>query len=212
MNRKLWKWWCFDTFQWPLSLCICENFIVCFAVCFAVCEANQSLLLKKVLKIAKRWRFSGQATKPWTMAISSDQVKVTQFESPDCSSLEKIRWSIQQSLRKQLSQLSSDFFDVVDDFLFLNGQQGQSADNWIYLRSMRELCAKQVLFEETFLDQLIQTTETSHRNCALKAGEVEPSSIQKQPEVHEGIEIDRAIQAMSRRAMKSHRLFIQQIN
>ena len=145
------------------------------------------------------------------MAISSDQVKVTQFESPDCSSLEKIRWSIQQSLRKQLSQLSSDFFDVVDDFLFLNGQQGQSADNWIYLRSMRELCAKQVLFEETFLDQLIQTTETSHRNCALKAGEVEPSSIQKQPEVHEGIEIDRAIQAMSRRAMKSHRLFIQQI-
>ncbi len=143
-----------------------------------------------------------------TMAIASNQVEVTHIESPEGSSLEKIRWSIQQSLRKQLPQLSSDFFDAVDDFFFLNGQQGQFADNG---KSMRELRAKQALFEEIFLDQLIQATETSHRNCALKIGEMEPSSIQKQLDVHEGAEIDSAIQAMSRRAMKSYRLFIQQI-
>ncbi|MDP6534824.1 MAG: DUF1631 family protein [Gammaproteobacteria bacterium] len=182
-----------------------------FTVCFAVCEANQYLLLKKVLQNCQAQEVFRLGNETRTMAIASDQVKATPFESPEDSLLEKIRWSIQQSLRKQLSRLSSDFFDAVDDFFFLNGQQDQFADNWIHLKSMRELRAKQALFEETFLDQLVQATGTADRNCSLKVGEVESANIQKQLGVHEGVEVDVAIQAMSRRAMKPYRLFIQQI-
>jgi len=47
--------------------------------------------------------------------------------------IEKVRWSLRQRLRKQMHELSGDFFDEVDDFLFSSGQLGQFSDHSIYL-------------------------------------------------------------------------------
>ena len=59
------------------------------------------------------------------------------------------RLSLRRRLQPQLQQLCTDFFHEVDDFLFASGPQGQFADDCVYLKAMRELRAKQRLFEET---------------------------------------------------------------
>lgn len=142
------------------------------------------------------------------MALSSDLRNVTIIESNDTVRLEKIRWSIRQRLRKQMLQLSHDFFDEVDDFLFSGGQQGQFAEDSVYLKSMREFRAKQGLFEETFVDAAIKQIKSSYLSSVPKEYQQSSTSCNAM----EKVEIDIALKAIARKALKNFSPLIKQID
>ena len=135
----------------------------------------------------------------------------TAIEPADTVLIEKVRWSIRQRLRKQLSQLSSDFFDGVDDHLFASGQQGQFADDSGYLKAMRELRAKQSLFEENFTNTVMEVFKTASRMDAISTEDAISDRLNKSDVIYEKVEIDLAIQAMNRKATKLYLPFVRQI-
>lgn len=136
------------------------------------------------------------------MALVTQLKNVTAAGTSDTVVVEKVRWSLRQRYRKQLHLLSTDFFDEVDDFLFSSGRGGQLANDGVYLKSMRELRAKQALFEEKFLQQAIAVIKASSRN---ERSTVNASSQDKSnTPAYESVEIDLALQAMKRKAEKAY--------
>ena len=146
------------------------------------------------------------------MAAVSDLKKVTTIESVDTVRVEKIRWSIRQRLRKQMLQLSSDFFDELDDFLFAGGQKGQFAEDSVYLKSMREFRAKQSHFEETFITNA--TSEIKSSFLALQFDQQLGSTATPTSSSTglESVEVDIALRAMERKAIKQYSAFMKQID
>jgi hypothetical protein len=137
-------------------------------------------------------------------SLKSSQLSISAIRS------DKVRWSLRQRLRKQLQQLSIDFFDEVDDFLFSSSNSRRNSDG-DFLKSMRELRTKQSLFEQQFLEEAIaQIKQSQTAEGAGKAGiEVAKSSLGT---AFERIEIDLAVRAMQRKAEKVYGHFYQQID
>jgi hypothetical protein len=146
------------------------------------------------------------------MDFASEIQKIKSFESDDTVLLEKVRWSIRQRLRKQMQLLDGDFFDAVDDFLFSGGQLGQFSESANYINSMRELRAKQNLFEEKFLDAVVREIKASYGKDAHNADDYDESPSAELDAALEQVEIDLALQAMSRKACKVYGPFIKQID
>jgi hypothetical protein len=63
--------------------------------------------------------------------------QATKQQSADTALIEKASWALRQRLRKQMDQLSSSFFDDVDDFIFEAGKKGQFTEGSDYLCAMR---------------------------------------------------------------------------
>jgi hypothetical protein len=78
--------------------------------------------------------------------------QATKHPSADTEQIQKAGWALKQRLRKQINQLSGSFFDKVKNFVFEAGRKGQFTAGSDYLSTMREIRAKQVVSEETFLD------------------------------------------------------------
>ncbi|MEX0963652.1 MAG: DUF1631 family protein [Pseudohongiellaceae bacterium] len=144
------------------------------------------------------------------MSIVSILDQATKLKSVDIALVEKAAWALRQRLRKQMNQLTGSFFDEVDDFVFEAGKQGQLADGSDYLGAMREIRAKQVLFEESFLD-------TASKNLQQGSAIFDSSSAQlmhntQSPVIFESMEIELAIATMARKANKYYLPYIKQID
>ncbi|MFN3162171.1 MAG: DUF1631 family protein [Pseudohongiellaceae bacterium] len=126
--------------------------------------------------------------------------------------LEKVRWSLRQRLRKQMSLLSCDFFDELDDFLFSAGRGGQLAAEGGYLNAMRELRARKSLFEEQLLEKTLATVKESYRQDPVALQQSLGSIAYRDAAVYESVEIDLALQAMARKADKAYFPVIKQID
>ena len=125
--------------------------------------------------------------------------------------IEKVRWSIRQRLRKQMQTLSADLFEAVDDFLFSSGQQGQIGESGNYLTAMRELRTKQSEFEQSLLDQCMNTLKTSYRQGDDSLSLI--AAIRKDgQEGSEQLEIDLALQSMHRKVNKLYTPVFRQID
>lgn len=108
-----------------------------------------------------------------------------------------------------MNQLTGSFFDEVDDFIFGAGKRGQLAEGGDYLGAMREIRAKQVLFEETFLD-------AASSNMEVNSAQPDSSTLQSRqnsgsPIIFESMEIELAVSTMTRKAIKYYSPYIKQI-
>jgi len=136
-------------------------------------------------------------------------------EMSDLSLLEKLRWSLNQRLCEQMRLLNSNFFDEVDDFLFTGGQHGQFIQDSVCLKSMREIRAKQELFEQTFLTcigarlQDLLPDESAEKSSF--ADIAENGSDESEDAVYEQVEIDLAFKTMQRKAYKFYLPFIKRL-
>ncbi len=146
------------------------------------------------------------------MASISEIKQLTVSERDDTVLLEKVRWSIRQRLRKQMQLLSADLFDAADDFIFSSGQQGQFGEHCNYLTAMRELRAKQKLFEENLLETCIQSIKSSYRDKNSAASETAIGDCATNGGVFEQVEVDLAMQSMRRKAGKLYSSVIKQID
>ena len=79
---------------------------------------------------------------PEIMSIVSKVNQATKLQSANTQQIEKAGWALRQRLRKPMNQLSSSFFDEVDDFVFEAGNKGQFTSGGDYLSVMREIRAK----------------------------------------------------------------------
>ncbi|MCG8415335.1 MAG: DUF1631 domain-containing protein [Pseudomonadales bacterium] len=145
------------------------------------------------------------------MASTSEINQLTASERDDTVLLEKVRWSIRQRLRKQMQLLSADLFDAADDFIFSSGQQGQFGEQCNYLTAMRELRAKQKLFEEKLLETCIQSIKASYRDRSSAVSESGLPGDSTDGEVFEQVEVDLAMQSMRRKATKLYSPVVKQI-
>jgi len=143
------------------------------------------------------------------MSIVSLVDQATKFQSADKALVEKAAWALRQRLRKQMNQLTGSFFDEVDDFVFEAGKQGQLAEGSDYLGAMREIRAKQVLFEETFLDTASANLEQSCTHFDSSAQSMQDSD---SPVIFESMEIELAIGTMARKANKLYLPYMKQID
>ena len=143
------------------------------------------------------------------MSIVSIASQATKFQSADTALIEKAGWALKQRLRKQMNQLSSGFFDEVDDFVFEAGKQGQFTASSDYLNAMREIRAKQVLFEEAFLDAVSNNME--HGNSQLDNSFTASAQNSRSSVIFESMEIELAISTMARKANKYYSPYIKQI-
>ena len=125
-------------------------------------------------------------------------------------SVAALRLSLRRALQPRLQQLCSDFFDEVDDFLFASGRQGQFAEDCIYLQAMRELRAKQGLFEETLVRAWSRSLKSG--DWGVSSAKDERRQLTRSNAVFEKAEIDLALQAMQRKANKFYLPFIRQID
>ncbi len=146
------------------------------------------------------------------MASESDPKKVTVINSSDFILVEKVRWSVRQRLRKQLNRLVADLFDEADDFLFRSGQKGQFSDDSVYLKSMRELRAKQTLFIETFHAAIELHVKASYRDEKSEPEQSAQDNLPARDPVYEKLEIDLALKAMQRKAEKTYTSLLRQID
>ena len=85
-------------------------------------------------------------------------------------SVAAVRLSLRRSLRSQFRQMCIAFFDAVDECSFACGRQGKFADDCVYLKAMRELRAKQKLFEETLQRAWFQSLQSGD-STASSAGD-----------------------------------------
>jgi Protein of unknown function (DUF1631) len=143
------------------------------------------------------------------MAIISMVDQATKLQSADAALIEKAAWALRQRLRKQMNQLSGSFFDEVDDFVFEAGKQGQLGGGKDYLGAMREIRAKQVLFEETFLDAATSNLEQGNPQFGNSAGQ--PAQNSESPVIFESMEIELAVDTMARKANKYYAPYMKQI-
>ncbi len=143
------------------------------------------------------------------MQIASFVSQPTKLQSADTALFEKARWALRQRLRKQMNQLIASFFEEVDDFIFAAGKQGQLSENCDYLGVMREVRAKQILFEEEFLDSISKNLKHVRNECGST---VSPSTNNLESHViFESMEVELAIEAMNRKASKFYHPFLTQI-
>ncbi len=136
--------------------------------------------------------------------------KPGQAQQIDTVQVEKLRWSLRQRYRKQWQLMSTDFFDEVDDFLFSSGRSGQLADDGSYLKSMRELRARQALFEEKFLESAIAMVKSScgDKFARARVQGAQPALVNA---AYETVETDLAMNAMLRKAEKMYFQLARQI-
>ena len=142
------------------------------------------------------------------MPIVSMVNQATKLLSADSALIKKAGWALRQRLRKQMNQLSGCFFDEVGDFIFGAGKQGRLAGGSDYLGAMREIRAKQVLFEETFLDAVSSSLEQRHEqfdSLALHSKQAESQVL------FESMETGLAMDAMARKAGKYYLPYVKQI-
>ncbi|MEX0617420.1 MAG: DUF1631 family protein [Pseudohongiellaceae bacterium] len=123
---------------------------------------------------------------------------------------EKIRWSLRERLCEQMRLLIADLFDETDDFLFASGQRGQFSQDSIYLKAMREIRAKQDLFEETFLRVIGENLEGTRTGVDKRGSPVDECD-ESSNAVFEKVEIDLALRSMERKALKLYATLMQQI-
>ncbi len=131
------------------------------------------------------------------------------MQSVDSALVDKAAWALKLRLRKQMNQLSGSFFDEVDDFVFEAGKLGQLADGSDYLGAMREIRAKQVLFEESFLDTVCEKLDQIDPDANSFATESMQGS--ESPVIFESMELELAIAAMARKANKFYMPYMKQI-
>ncbi len=135
--------------------------------------------------------------------------QATKLQSAHKALNEKAGWALRQRLRKQMNQLSGSFFDEVDDFIFEAGKQGQFTAGSDYLSAMREIRAKQVLFEEAFLDAASNYME--RENSQFDYSSVSSVQGSKSSVIFESMEIELAISTMARKANKYYSPYMKQI-
>ena len=145
------------------------------------------------------------------MAFTSEFKKVSSAGNSDHIALEKVRWAIRQRIRKQLTQLSAELFDTADDFLFSGAQNGQLGENCNSLSAMRELRAKQKIFEELLFDATLGEIKAAYREQSALADELDEALESSSPTGFENIEIDIALQRMEAKALKIYQPFINQL-
>ncbi|PCI81902.1 MAG: hypothetical protein COB20_01185 [SAR86 cluster bacterium] len=143
------------------------------------------------------------------MSIVSILNQATKLQSADTALIEKAGWALRRRLRKQMNQLSSSFFDEVDDFVFEAGKKGQFTASSDYLSAMREIRAKQVLFEEIFLDTA--SNNMKRGNSQFDNSPAASSQNSKSPVIFENMETELAISAMERKANKYYSPYMRQI-
>lgn len=143
------------------------------------------------------------------MSIVSMVNQASKLQSADTALIEKAGWALRQRLRKQMNQLSGCFFDEVDDFVFEAGKQGQFTAGSDYLSAMREIRAKQVLFEEAFLDAASNSMERG--NAQFDNSSTASSQNSKSSVNFESMEIELAISTMARKANKYYSPHTKQI-
>lgn len=143
------------------------------------------------------------------MSIVSIVNEDSKLQSADTAQIEKAGWALRQRLRKQMNQLTGSFFDEVDDFIFEAGKKGQFTAGSDHLGAMREIRAKQVLFEETFLDTASNNMERDGSQFDYAAAQSRQNS--ESPVIFEGMEIELAVGTMARKANKFYSPYIKQI-
>ena len=143
------------------------------------------------------------------MSIVSMVNQATKHQSADTAQIEKAGWALRQLLRKQMSQLSGSFFDEVDDFVFEAGQKGQFTAGSDYLSTMREIRAKQVLFEETFLDAAANNMKRGNSQFDYSSAASRQGS--ESPVIFESMEFELAVSTMARKANKYYSPYVKQI-
>lgn len=136
--------------------------------------------------------------------------KATSAQVVDAALIEKVRWSIRQRLRKQWANLSTNFFDEVDDFLFASGQQKQHSLDVTYLNAMREIRTKKGLFEDVFLQAALAKMRPQANDCSASLEKL--SSNPEHNVLYEKMEVDLALEAMSRKSAKFYLPLIKQID
>lgn len=128
------------------------------------------------------------------------------------SLLEKFRWSLNERLCEQLRLLNSSFFDEVDDFLFTGGQSGQFIQDSVCLKSMREIRAKQELFEQTFLSCVSARLQDIVPDEAAKVTyQLANAEDESEDAVYERVEVDLALKTMQRKALKFYLPFLRRL-
>ena len=145
------------------------------------------------------------------MAFTSEFKKISLAGNSDYTALGKVRWAIRQRIRKQLTQLSAELFDTADDFLFSGAQNGQLGENCNSLSAMRELRAKQKIFEELLFDATLREIKAAYREQSALADELDEVRETSSPTGFENIEIDIALQRMEAKALKIYQPFINQL-
>lgn len=143
------------------------------------------------------------------MSIVSMVNQATKLQSADTALIEKAGWALRQRLRKQMNQLTGSFFDEVDDFIFEAGKNGQLTEGSDYLGAMREIRAKQVLFEETFLDTASSNMERGSSQFDYSTAQSRQNS--ESPVIFESMEIELAVSTMARKANKFYLPYMRQI-
>ena len=143
------------------------------------------------------------------MSIVSMVNQATKLQSADTALIEKAGWALRQRLRKQMNQLAGSFFDEVDDFVFEAGKNGQLVESSDYLGAMREIRAKQVLFEETFLDTASGNMERGNSQFDYSTAQSGQNS--EEPVIFESMEIELAVSTMARKANKYYSPYMKQI-
>jgi len=145
------------------------------------------------------------------MAFTSELKRVSSPGNSDHIALEKVRWAIRQRIRKQLTQLSAELFDTADDFLFSGAQNGQLGENCNSLSAMRELRAKQKIFEELLFDATLREIKATYREQGVLADEFDEAPKSSSHTGFENVEIDIALQRMEAKALKIYQPFINQL-
>jgi len=108
-----------------------------------------------------------------------------------------------------MHQLCWSFFDEVDDFIFVSGQQGRLPINSDYLGAMREIRNKQILFQRTFLHSVSVFLERENKgNHSVVQQAVQRIEL---PAIFERMEVELAIETMNRKANKTYKPFMKQI-
>lgn len=143
------------------------------------------------------------------MSIVSMIHQSTKLQSADAALIEKAGWALKQRLRKQMNQLAGSFFDEVDDFIFEAGKQGQFTEGSDYFGAMREIRAKQVLFEETFLNAVSEYLDRAPSR--FDVSQIAAAQSCESPVIFESMEVELAISTMARKASKYYSPYMKQI-
>ncbi|MEQ9208608.1 MAG: DUF1631 family protein, partial [Pseudomonadales bacterium] len=114
-------------------------------------------------------------------------------------------------LRGQLQNLSTDFFDEVDDYFFSQGTQNSLGDDCVFLEAMREFRAKQRLFEDSLINGVLEDFKHLDAERVIESQEDDSIAADAQDAAYEIVEIDLALQAMARKSDKFYQPLIKQL-
>lgn len=147
------------------------------------------------------------------MTIKLFSLRKRPADGAELQAADKVRWALRQRLCEQWRQLSGDLFDAVDDFLFAAGQKGQFGDDGSYLQSMREIRSKREQFEQIFMSALDNSLQSDWQS-GPDGNPAAPSrrDTSSQDGAFDEIELNLALQAMQRKAMKNYATLIRQLD